>query len=292
MTDIRRWEWERALLADPAAAGMRLTVLLALATSWDQRTGRVRTTQSQLATWTGHDERRIRKMLQWAREAGYLEQTVRGHRAGNGRSVASEYVLALPQQGADAPEDPATQQGAQDPLDLAPQQGATRTSSGSSDRLNRALRTRPSVVTPSQTSSSGGPDAMYVDPSERPDDDEPEFPDIHDAVGRAGIPAQLWSDWHIQQTRDRIWNRLQPTADFRAALAWLIDHHVIDPLAYIANLNDTDLEQLTRYAKPQPTNGHRPPWCGQCDERTRYADYDTDAPRQCPICHPKSGALT
>ena len=28
----------------------------------------------------------------------------------------------------------------------------------------------------------------------------------------------------------------------------------------------------------------RPPWCGQCDERTRLLDFDGDAPRPCPRC--------
>lgn len=28
----------------------------------------------------------------------------------------------------------------------------------------------------------------------------------------------------------------------------------------------------------------RPPWCGQCDERTRMLDFDGDAPAPCPRC--------
>ena len=30
----------------------------------------------------------------------------------------------------------------------------------------------------------------------------------------------------------------------------------------------------------------RPPWCGQCDERTRLLGFDGDAPRPCPLCKP------
>lgn len=30
----------------------------------------------------------------------------------------------------------------------------------------------------------------------------------------------------------------------------------------------------------------RPPWCGECDERTRLLGFDGDAPRPCPRCRP------
>jgi hypothetical protein len=35
---------------------------------------------------------------------------------------------------------------------------------------------------------------------------------------------------------------------------------------------------------PRPS---RPPWCGQCDERTRMLGFDGDAPRPCPHCRPQ-----
>jgi hypothetical protein len=34
----------------------------------------------------------------------------------------------------------------------------------------------------------------------------------------------------------------------------------------------------------------RPPWCGQCDERTRLLGFDGDAPRPCPRCKPSAVA--
>jgi hypothetical protein len=30
----------------------------------------------------------------------------------------------------------------------------------------------------------------------------------------------------------------------------------------------------------------RPPWCGECDERTRMLGFDGDAPRRCARCRP------
>jgi hypothetical protein len=34
----------------------------------------------------------------------------------------------------------------------------------------------------------------------------------------------------------------------------------------------------------------RPPWCGQCDERTRMLGFDSDAPRPCPRCKAQPAA--
>jgi hypothetical protein len=33
-----------------------------------------------------------------------------------------------------------------------------------------------------------------------------------------------------------------------------------------------------------PARAVRPPWCGQCDERTRMLDFDGDSPAPCPRC--------
>ena len=35
-----------------------------------------------------------------------------------------------------------------------------------------------------------------------------------------------------------------------------------------------------------PGQRSRPPWCGECDERTRMLGFDGDAPRTCPRCKP------
>ncbi len=35
-----------------------------------------------------------------------------------------------------------------------------------------------------------------------------------------------------------------------------------------------------------PAQGVRPPWCGQCDQRTRMLGFDGDAPAPCPRCKP------
>lgn len=35
-----------------------------------------------------------------------------------------------------------------------------------------------------------------------------------------------------------------------------------------------------------PGQRSRPPWCGECDERTRMLGFDGDAPRPCPRCKP------
>ncbi len=35
----------------------------------------------------------------------------------------------------------------------------------------------------------------------------------------------------------------------------------------------------------------RPPWCGECDQRTRILGFDGDAPRPCPRCKPTHGSF-
>ncbi len=42
--------------------------------------------------------------------------------------------------------------------------------------------------------------------------------------------------------------------------------------------------RLARAELPQPRTSRRPPWCGECDERTRMLDFDGDSPRPCPRC--------
>jgi hypothetical protein len=41
---------------------------------------------------------------------------------------------------------------------------------------------------------------------------------------------------------------------------------------------------------PHTQRPSRPPWCGQCDERTRMLGFDGDAPRPCPRCKPTATA--
>jgi hypothetical protein len=41
---------------------------------------------------------------------------------------------------------------------------------------------------------------------------------------------------------------------------------------------------------PHAQRPSRPPWCGQCDERTRMLGFDGDAPRPCPRCKPAATA--
>ena len=41
---------------------------------------------------------------------------------------------------------------------------------------------------------------------------------------------------------------------------------------------------------PHTQRPSRPPWCGQCDERTRMLGFDGDAPRPCPRCKPAATA--
>jgi hypothetical protein len=153
VSDVDRFAFERAVLADPAIVRLRLAVLMTLASHWDRRTNRARVSIATLSTETGHDESRVREALRWARSGGYLDQVVRGHRLGNGQVKCSEYRLAVPQQGAVAPIEAAPRQGAYAPPESGlnralpqPQPGATSASTGASGTTLQSLA--------SETSSS------------------------------------------------------------------------------------------------------------------------------------------
>jgi hypothetical protein len=73
-------------------------VLLMLALRLDWATGTGYASTAQLCADTGASEITVRRALAWARKAGLLNRTRRGHRLGNGRAVASEWALALPSQ--------------------------------------------------------------------------------------------------------------------------------------------------------------------------------------------------
>jgi len=133
---VDRFAWERALLADPAVTRMRLGVLLALATTWDKRTGRVAQTQAALAKETGHDISRIRGVIRWAQPAGYLVAIVRGHRKGNGETQRSEYRLAVPQPVRLAPAE-RVQPVREAPQEREPQPVPNPVSTGAESGLNR-----------------------------------------------------------------------------------------------------------------------------------------------------------
>lgn len=67
-------------------------------------------------------------------------------------------------------------------------------------------------------------------------------------------------------------------------------------IPYLDGMAEGDLADIVAAAldldaAPPPTAGDphaRPPWCGECDERTRIAG-EPDAPRRCPTCHPLRG---
>ena len=42
---------------------------------------------------------------------------------------------------------------------------------------------------------------------------------------------------------------------------------------------------------PRPPASRRPPWCGECDERTRMLDFDGDSPSPCPRCKARCARL-
>lgn len=90
-----RFDWERHVRDRPDVTGPRLLTLLTLATFTNGK-GIAYPGIDTIATATGLGYSSVRKHLRWAVDAGLLDQVVRGHRLGNGTTIASRYRL-IPQ---------------------------------------------------------------------------------------------------------------------------------------------------------------------------------------------------
>src|SRR6516225_6316203 len=71
-------------------------VLYGLALRMDWATGSGYASAAQLAADAQCQERTVRNATTWARKAELLLQTRRGHRLGDGRTIASEWQLTRP----------------------------------------------------------------------------------------------------------------------------------------------------------------------------------------------------
>lgn len=100
---VDRFSWERAIRDDEEITGNLLLVLLTLATYMDKDGSRARPSLNTIASKTGLHSATCGRHLKWARGNGWLEQTSRGHRRGDGISVASVHraTVALPRNESD-----------------------------------------------------------------------------------------------------------------------------------------------------------------------------------------------
>lgn len=95
MTQVGRFEWERAVHADPSVDRTRHHVLVTLAT-FANRDGRVTVGATRLELASRLAASTVREHLTGAQAAGLLERVARGHYVAGGRAVASSYLLTLP----------------------------------------------------------------------------------------------------------------------------------------------------------------------------------------------------
>jgi hypothetical protein len=121
----------------PPTAQRHALTMLALRLNWKTGSGYVST--GQLAQDSDAEERTIRRATKWARDAGLLTMTRRGHRLGNGQIAASEWQLSQPDTG-----DLLTQS--------QPDNG--RISTGQRHNLNRTAAHHHQELSSSRTSSS------------------------------------------------------------------------------------------------------------------------------------------
>lgn len=95
MTRIAEWQKAVRDCPDRPPPEQRL-VLDCLALRLDWKTGCGSASSAQLAADAGCAVRTVWRATGWAREAGLLIQSRRGHHTGNGQRVASEWRLAIP----------------------------------------------------------------------------------------------------------------------------------------------------------------------------------------------------
>lgn len=92
---VRRFDWERAV-RDSGLPSTTKLVLLTFATYVARETSVARPGVATLMHATGLKDSTVRKHLDVAIKAGYLEQTSRGHRRLDGSKVTSEFKLTVP----------------------------------------------------------------------------------------------------------------------------------------------------------------------------------------------------
>lgn len=90
-----RFAWERAVMASDLPPMTRL-VLFAVGAHMDNRTRQASVSQKAIATATGIAPRTVRKHLAGAVDAGWLDRTRRGFRAGDDTRIPSTYVGTFP----------------------------------------------------------------------------------------------------------------------------------------------------------------------------------------------------
>ena len=94
---MNRDTWKRQLQERPdrpcGRQHRQLDALLALADQLDATTGKGNVSVLELAKAAGVSERTAKRAITWARTAGLLKQTSRGHRLGDGTAAASGWLL-------------------------------------------------------------------------------------------------------------------------------------------------------------------------------------------------------
>jgi hypothetical protein len=102
--------------------------------------------------------------------------------------------------------------------------------------------------------------------------------------------ARLEPDWPLTARQQR---RLAPAVTDALAGGWapaVLATFVGANTAGVRNPAAVLAARLSPAELPAPPGlaRARPTWCGACDEGTRLAGYDGDAPRPCPVCHPRA----
>jgi hypothetical protein len=271
--------WLAAIRDDPnRPPPHQVNVLAMLALRLDWKTGTGHVSVQHLALDAGARKRTVLRATRWAREAGYLMQTRRGHRIREGAAAESEWKLTQPATSGTL----AAAQHATSGTLAAPQGANNRDPTclqGTANQESSTSRTTTRRTT--RTGSRGRATATDDD-----DDDSSAHPltraarDPRTLLGGLGIEDQLTE--HI--------------------LGWLADQGIRDPFGYlfgiigkhpdaedgIRRFLDRRRRELADADDDQPPGPPKPPWCGECDEDTRLAETGDGRMARCIRCHPLS----
>jgi len=152
---------------------------------------------------------------------------------------------------------------------------------------------RTNGVQPVQPRGAAAAPEPYREPSIEPSAAAASVREALPADGRAGggpageFFAALGGGWRLTAIQR---SRLAPAVQAALAAGWTpadlagvtganTDGVRSPPAVLAARLSPAELPSL-------PPHRARPPWCGQCDERTRMLGFDGDAPARCPRCNP------
>jgi hypothetical protein len=245
----------------PDRVQCHVLTMLALRLDWDGR-GRGFASVPELMADADASKSTVERALGWARGKGpardsrfFLVQTKRGHRLGNGKTKASEWLLRLPGDPPYVP--PPRKAGASQGVTRDTLRSGLKVSGGASQGVTRDTPPRPSTPRPSPVadvshSGTGSSRGFVADVDQSTTGSRAELIKIvHDELARRDPPLYLGDEW-AAKTVDQIPEYVRPAK--RAAYLRKMIQDEPNPRTRFGEHPYPD-----RYVAPPPLPPWRPP---------------------------------